>query len=130
MSKITDLVLLACAHAAHEANRAYCNATGDPSQPPWDQAPEWQRTSSVNGVSGVIVDGNGPKESHESWLAEKQASGWVYGVAKDPDKKTHPCMVPYGDLPDAQKRKDHIYVTVVKAVASALLSPNADDGSR
>ncbi|HEY5022464.1 MAG TPA: RyR domain-containing protein [Gemmatimonadaceae bacterium] len=109
----------ACARAAHEANRAYCIAIGDTSQVGWAEAPEWQRTSAFNGAQGVI-DGNGPRESHESWLREKEATGWKYGAAKDPEKKEHPCFVPYDELPDAQKMKDGVFVAVVKAMATAL----------
>jgi hypothetical protein len=109
----------ACARAAHEANRAYCLALGDTSQPSWEEAPDWQKSSAVNGVLGVI-EGNGPRESHASWLREKEATGWKYGPVKDPEKKEHPCFVPYDELPEAQKMKDGIFVAVVIAMAMAL----------
>jgi hypothetical protein len=109
----------ACARAAHEANRSYCIALGDMSQPPWEDAPAWQRSSAVSGASGVL-SGNTPEQSHESWLAEKAATGWKYGPAKDPDKKEHPCFVPYAQLPENQKAKDHVFVSVVSAMANAL----------
>lgn len=109
----------ACARAGHEANRAYCIAIGDTSQPSWEDAPEWQKSSARKGVGGAIA-GNTPKQSHESWLAEKQATGWKYGPVKDPEKKEHPCFVPYGELPPEQRAKDHLYVTVVRAMAGAL----------
>jgi hypothetical protein len=44
------VVMSACARAAHEANRAYCGALGDWSQPSWDAAPQWQKDSARNGV--------------------------------------------------------------------------------
>lgn len=109
----------ACARAAHEANRAYCLAIGDTSQPSWDDAPDWQRTSAINGVRGVL-GGNTPEQSHESWLKEKADTGWKYGPVKDPDKKEHPCFVPYAELPPEQRAKDDVYVAVVKAMATAL----------
>lgn len=31
------------AKAAHETNRIYCEAIGDPPQSTWEEAPEWQR---------------------------------------------------------------------------------------
>lgn len=114
-----DLIIEACARAAHEANRAYCIAIGDTSQLSWDEAPGWQRSSAIAGVVGVL-NGNGPEASHVSWLAEKAATGWTYGLVKDPKAKTHPCFVPYADLPEAQKRKDHIFVNVVLAVGLAF----------
>lgn len=111
--------LEAIAQATHEANRAYCAAIGDNSQPPWSEAPDWQRLSAVNGVAGVLA-GNGPEQSHESWLAEKRATGWKYGPVKDTEKKEHPCFVPYAELPPEQKAKDRVFVGVAKAMIAAF----------
>ena len=109
----------ACARAAHECNRAYCLAMGDASQPSWDEAPTWQKASAHHGVHGVLA-GNTPEQSHESWLAEKKAAGWRYGPAKNPDKKEHPCYVPYAELPPEQRVKDDIFVHVVTVMAGAF----------
>ncbi len=107
------------ASVCHEANRAYCLALGDSSsQPRWEDAPEWQRASAVHGVEaillGVVLS---PEQSHENWLREKAEAGWQYGPVKDPEAKTHPCMVAYGDLPEAQRRKDALFFGIVKALA-------------
>lgn len=119
---MSDRVIDACARAAHEVNRAYCLSTGDTSQPSWDDAPDWQKSSARNGVAGVLA-GNGPEQSHESWLAEKAATGWKYGPIKDPEKKEHPCFVPYADLPADQRAKDDLYVSTVRAMLTALRVP-------
>lgn len=111
-------IIGAAARAAHEANRAWCLAHGDLSQVAWEDAPDWQRTSVTNGIEGVLA-GNGPRESHASWLAEKERTGWRYGPTKDPEAKTHPCFVPYDALPPEQKSKDAIFVAVVRAVLAA-----------
>ena len=108
------------AQVAHEANRAYCTSIGDESQPPWSHAPSWQRDSAIHGVefhlrslrSGVEPS---PSASHESWLKEKAEAGWKYGSVKDPDKKEHPCFLPYDKLPAEQKQKDFLFIGVVKA---------------
>lgn len=115
-----DPLIEAAARATHEANRAWCIHNNDHSQLPWDTAPEWQRESARKGVIGVIRDGNGPRESHASWLAEKEATGWRYGPVKDVDKKEHPCMVPYDELPPEQRAKDSIFVNVVCAFREAF----------
>lgn len=115
-------VRIFCAMAAHEANRVYCRALGDLSQVQWDDAAEWQRTSALKGVDGVFA-GNGPGASHESWLKEKQETGWVYGETKDAVAKTHPCIVPFEKLPEDQQQKDHLFVRTVTTMAMALGYP-------
>jgi len=117
---LDERVAEACAHAAHEANRAYCLALGDLTQPTWENAPDWQRSSAINGVRGVLLNGNTPEQSHQNWLSEKLATGWKYGPVKDPDLKEHPCFVPYAKLPAEQKAKDSIFVTTVRTIAAAL----------
>lgn len=114
-----DSILVACARAAHEVNRAYCIAIGDEMMA-WEQAPDWQRESVLKGVRGVLLEGNGPRESHACWLAEKAATGWKYGPIKDIEKKEHPCFVEYDALPDAQRHKDTLFVGTVRTLAAAL----------
>lgn len=111
--------MIALAHIAHEANRAYCRLLGDDSQPAWDDAPDWQRESAVKGIEGA-VRGNTPEQSHESWTAEKVATGWTFGPVKDAEAKTHPCLVPYAELPPEQRVKDALYIAVVTAAASVF----------
>ena len=104
------------ARVAHEANRAYCEARGDKSQPTWDDAPEWQRKSAINGVRFHRDNPSaGPEASHDNWMAEKIADGWVYGPVKDPERKEHPCMVPFSKLPTFQQRKDILFRSIVHA---------------
>lgn len=108
----------AVARLAHEVNRAYCVATGDTSQIAWEEAPDWQRHSAVNGVDFLRANPNaGPEASHENWMREKIRNGWVYGEIKNPDAKTHPCLVPFGDLPQSQRVKDFLFHAIVKACA-------------
>jgi RyR domain-containing protein len=105
------------AMVCHEVNRAYCNAIGDTSQRPWDEAPEWQKTSAVKGVQFALDNPDAPPSaSHDSWLAEKEATGWKYGPVKDPEKKEHPAFLPYAELPQEQKIKDHLFKAVVAAL--------------
>jgi hypothetical protein len=103
--------------AAHEINRVYCIYLGDRSQPIFEKAPEWQVDSAIHGVEAIIKNPNQPPAaSHDSWLRENQAAGWKYGPVKDLEKKEHPCMVPYEELPIAQRMKDTIFIAVVKGV--------------
>ncbi len=114
---VTGIDVVDVARVCHEANRAYCLALGDESQPSWDDAPEWQIQSAVNGVRYHAENPeSGPENSHESWLAEKEVDGWVYGEVKDPDAKTHPCMVPFSELPQEQQLKDVLFLSIVRAL--------------
>lgn len=106
------------ARVCHEANRAYCCTIGDTSQPSWEDAPEWQKASAIDGVNFLLEEDRGPEASHENWLRTKEKEGWVYGPTKDPEKKTHPCCVPYADLPPKQKLKDAIFHAIVNVMGS------------
>lgn len=112
------------ARVAHETNRAYCESIGDLSQPRWNDAPDWQRASALSGVEFHLAahakgETPAPSASHDSWLAEKRAAGWKYGPVKDADKKEHPCVVSYDELPLEQRLKDYLFGSVVAAFARA-----------
>ena len=106
------------ARIAHEVNRAYCQSIEDNSQPEWAKAPDWQKSSAENRVK-AHYDSNftmTPEQSHESWLKQKVSEGWVYGEVKDAEKKTHPCIKPYNELPLEQRTKDYLFRAVVHAI--------------
>ena len=105
------------ARVCHEVNRAYCQALGDNSQPTWEDAPQWQRDSALLGVQLHLTDPDASAAaSHESWMAQKIAEGWVWGPNKNPELKQHYCIVPFELLPVAQQAKDFIFRGVVHAL--------------
>lgn len=98
------------ARVLHEANRAYCQTMGDDSQVPWDDAPDHVKKSVLDGVALHRANPNiTPERSHENWLVGKLNDGWKFGPVKDADKKEHPCILPYQDLPPDQKFKDFLF---------------------
>lgn len=110
MSSLNEKIARVC----HEVNRIYCESIGDNSQPKWEEAPDWQKQSALNGVDfHMVYPDSTPEQSHENWLKEKMASGWVWGAVKNPDKKEHPCMVPYYELPKEQQIKDAFFTAIV-----------------
>ncbi len=121
---IDDGAIMTIAQLAHEANRAYCVSIDDDSQQAWEDAPDWQKTSAIDGVRKLIMDRTTTaRHSHESWMAHKRADGWSYGEVKDPEAKTHPCFVPYDELPEEQKVKDHIFRSVILGFMAAFHRP-------
>jgi len=101
------------AKVCHEANRAYCEGLGDTSQPKWEDAPEWQRSSAVLGVEFRRDNPDSPPSaSHDSWLRQKLSDGWGYGSVKDAEKKEHPCLVPFERLPIEQQAKDRLFQSI------------------
>lgn len=109
------------AEVAHEANRAYCRMLGDNSQVLWNRAEQWQRDSAIDGVKFVLrYPSAGDDAAHTNWMNVKISDGWTYGETKDPVAKTHPCLVPFENLPRAQQVKDRLFRAVVVAVASIV----------
>ena len=112
---------IACiARVTHEANRVLQLLGGEPApSPAWDDAPQWQRDSAIDGVRKALT-GATPEQMHENWCAYKRTDGWRFGPIKDPEAKTHPCLVPYADLPQEQRRKDHLFSAIVGAMTADL----------
>lgn len=102
------------AMVCYEVNRAYCKALGDDSQKPWKETEEEIKRSARDGVKFLIESPRlGPESSHENWLRFKEQEGWKHGKEKDEVKKTHPCFVPFDQLPKEQKAKDFIFHAIV-----------------
>jgi len=105
----------------------------NPSLVPWDELPETLKDSNrrqaaylavkLNRIGCSIMpmtDWNAlpvqfsdeeietmAKMEHDDWLEERLQDGWVYAPGpKDSSKKTHPSLVPWEKLPEAEKEKD------------------------
>ena len=107
--------ILSIAKVCHETNKAYCETLGDNSQDSWENCEDWQKQSAINGVMFHLSNNRTPEESHHNWLTEKIENGWVYGKEKNIEKKTHPCLVSYDELPKEQQIKDKLFSNVVSS---------------
>ena len=106
------------AQVCHEANRALQLIAGDHApSPPWDDAPESQRTAAIRGITAARA-GATPEELHEDWCQGKRGAGWIYGPVKNELALTHPCLVPYEKLPESDRMKDAVYGAIVKAMTA------------
>lgn len=120
-AKVDGIVVRNISKACHEKNARHCESVGDMSQKSWEDTPSPLRMSVI---SGVLFHLNNPEasasSSHESWLAYKEKEGWTYGEVKDTVAKTHPCFLPFQDLPDFDKKKDFMFKETVSVHVAAL----------
>jgi hypothetical protein len=74
----------------------------------YNEIPNEDQTKSL--LDGVIYADKHPDmtpaQNHDNWMKMKASQGWVYGPVKDFEKKTHPDMIPFAELPDIEKGKD------------------------
>ena len=47
------------------------------------------------------------KNVHEVWAETRITQGWKYGEQRNDELKTHPCLVPYEELPEEEKKYDY-----------------------
>ncbi|MCL2649937.1 MAG: RyR domain-containing protein [Candidatus Azobacteroides sp.] len=46
------------------------------------------------------------KNTHDIWAQQRIAEGWKYGAERNDERKEHPCLVSYEDLPESEKEYD------------------------
>ena len=120
------------AAVAHGAIREYCRETGYEIPPKWKSvANRDRRFGYITAVNFLLANPDATiRDYHEEWLKVKTAKGWKHGPMMDFDKKEHPWMVPYDQLPDECKIKDALFISVVRAfkgdeiVESLIVIPN------
>lgn len=88
---------------------------------PWREREEEFKSQFIE-VVDKQCSGNGfssAEEAHNSWLRDYERLGWKYGRVYDPDKKVHPDMVPFNELPKSERDKDEIFLRLC-AVAEMM----------
>ena len=88
----------------------------------WGERDEKFRSQFVNVMEKYIKDEKlpTPKESHDIWMKSYLEMGWRYGRTRDPEKKLHPDLVPYYELPKDERDKDAIFLASVFLVKEIL----------
>ena len=79
---------VAIARVCHAANKAWCEANGDYSQKPWDEAEQWQRDSAILGVKFRL---DNPGAKHDAQHNDEE-------------------------LPEFQQKKDALFCAIVDAL--------------
>ena len=60
------------------------------------------------------------RNTHEVWAEGRINEGWVYGEVMSRENKTHPCLIPYEELPESEKEYDRRTSTQVVKTLMAL----------
>lgn len=48
------------------------------------------------------------RNTHDVWAEGRIRDGWTYGPERDDTLKTHPCLIPYEQLPESEKEYDRM----------------------
>lgn len=103
------------AERCHETNRVYCEAIGDFTQVPWSETSEEFKRNSLSGVLYFMEHPEStPEDMHNNWMKDRLADGWKFGDVKDVEKKLHPCLVAYSELPMLQRVKDALFINTIR----------------
>lgn len=75
----------------HKKMKSYCKIPGA-------DLPVEERTESEKEIIRIL--------EHKRWNAYMRSEGYCYGEKRDDIAKTHPCLIPYDELSEEEKRKD------------------------
>jgi hypothetical protein len=75
----------------------------------------------------AVLGGAVPGDLHEAWRQAREAQGWARGPRADSQAKTHPFLVPYADLPEAQRVRDRLLAVIVRELAGMRDTPVSPD---
>lgn len=108
------------ARVVHEAGFALCQEFGDNSWKHWEETDQWRVDATLDQIESykkTLRNGEeiSPRRDHEIWVANKINAGWKYGPVKDADKKEHPLLVAFDQLPPVEKFKNHLFAAILQA---------------
>lgn len=110
-------IIYSIAKACNDTIKIYWDSLGEKVDfQTWEDADIWQKESLVRAVRNMLDDNhNNPEDYHKYWKKQKEELGWKYGKVKDIEKKGHPFIVDYKDLPKHERVKDQLLVAIVGA---------------
>lgn len=106
----------AIARVAHEAVRAFAAANGE-FKSSWEHLDLASQDRIIRGVEALAESPfRTPAENHANWLDDMDEAGWTWGEKHDAELKTHPAFMQFDDLPETFRRRNEIFLAVVKSL--------------
>ena len=63
---------------------------------------------------------------HERWMESLLSDGWIYSLgSKDAQRKTHPLLVDWAQLDEAEKEKDRDAIRAIPAMLARAGLPSS-----
>ena len=103
------------AEFVYEGARLQAMAVDAPVVPePWAERDEAFRAQFLDVIEMMCGPDrkSSPEELHDDWVRAYERMGWAYGPKRDPVAKTHPDMVPFGDLEPREQDKDEVFIAL------------------
>lgn len=106
----------------YEAAHIEAEISGRPIVPEhWEERDESFKIQFIKTIAKQCSDDKfkSAEAAHDSWWRAYKRMGWKYGTERNIDKKTHPDMIPFNDLPESERDKDEIFLRLC-AVAKIM----------
>jgi len=129
-----------------QEKKAGSTPESNPSMRPWDELPHrlkesnlrqvediWKTLHKIHCTIGMLTNGREPlfvftdseieflaEKEHEQWMNDRLKRGWKYGKKRDDQQKIHDCIIPWEQLPEAQRQKDRNAVLALPAVLAKV----------
>lgn len=108
----------------YEAARLHAMLLGCPVVPkPWEEREEEFKRQLITLVDDLVMgrkEFSDSKVAHESWVRKYEEMGWIFGKEFNPEKKTHPDLVPYEALDPKEKVKDEVFLRLVSIAKECM----------
>lgn len=112
---ISQKLLYMLAESCHEATKVISEQILSEEKKEWKLIDSKTKAKLLNAVNRAIEEKiTDPAIAHANWITDMEKDGWQYGDKLDEENKTHPCMVPYDQLPVGQQTKDYIFLAILK----------------
>ena len=104
-----------------ESNRAFAGSIGEKLRAAgWVAVPCAFPTVPSDGDWPGDIDLEGlARMEHDRWAKDLKEAGWTLGSVRDPEAKTHPSLIEYQDLSEAEREKDRAQIRNVPTVMAA-----------